>query len=400
MTSGRAAPDQGALRILHVSEVTWGGVPSLMRHFTDEQVRAGHEVHLLAPEDVLGVPGVVHHRWRLDRRHPLSVTTGLADLSGCVRGVRPDVVHLHSFVAGLLGRMPPRRLWLGDADVPVVYQPHAWSFALFNQAAASRAVRGWEAWATRNTDVLVTNCADEVEEGRSIGVDAAARVLGVAVDLERFHPPPPQEQQRLREELGVRADRVLVCVGRLAWQKGQDLLLQAWERWHPADTELVLVGPGDQEALRQHAPREWGRSVRAVGEQADVRPWIWASDALVLSSRYETVAVAAAEAMACGRPVIATAFNGAVETILDGPQPALPAAGTVVPLGDTDALVRAAALRLEDGSLRDREGSAGRQRAEARFAPQAVAARLEAAYRDARTEHDQGGRRHAHHSVT
>ena len=68
MTSGRAAPDQGALRILHVSEVTWGGVPSLMRHFTDEQVRAGHEVHLLAPEDVLGVPGVVHHRWRLDRR--------------------------------------------------------------------------------------------------------------------------------------------------------------------------------------------------------------------------------------------------------------------------------------------------------------------------------------------
>jgi glycosyltransferase involved in cell wall biosynthesis len=329
--------------------------------------------------------GSTPHLWRVDRRRPWSAVTALLDLRRTVRRLRPDVVHLHSFVAGFLGRLPGQQRWLGGR-VPIVYQPHAWSFELFSRPAVGRAVRWSESRAVGNTDVMVTNGVEEVEEGRANQIELPAHTLGVAIDLDAFHPVSPSERGQLRERLGITAPHVLVCVGRLSRQKGQDLLLQAWERSRPADTQLVLVGPGDPAPLREHAPTQWGATVLAVGEQVDVRPWLWASDALVLSSRYETVAVVVAEAMACGRPVVATAVNGAAVTITEGP---LAPAGAVVALGDMAALIREASRRLTDGALADREADSGRRRAEQLFRPGLIASRLEHAYRDAIAKHRQ-----------
>jgi glycosyltransferase involved in cell wall biosynthesis len=374
------------LGILHVSEVHWGGVVTLLDHFVAEQVRAGHEVHVLAPDGMRTFPGADQRIWRLDRARPWSVGPALLDLRRAVDEIRPDVVHLHSFVAGLIGRL---RFSIGRtpvaradfaSEVAVVYQPHAWSFDLFTRRSVGDAVRRWESWAARATDVLVANCDDEIAEGRSIGIDVPARTLGVAVDVDRFHPVDAAERDACRAELGVDAKHILLCLGRLVRQKGQDLLLPAWERARPADTALVLVGPGDTAALEPLAPTQWGETVLAVGEHDDVRPWLWACDALILPSRYETVALVVAEAMSCGRPVVAAAVNGARDTILGG---SLPAAGAVVELADMDALIEQATRRLDDHELWSAEAAAGRQRAEALFSPAQVADRLEAAYRDA-----------------
>lgn len=375
------------MRVLHVSEVAWGGVPSLLRHFVREQAKAGSDVHVLGTAQMPLLDGAEQHRWTVDRRRPWTALIAVLQLRRTVRRVQPDVVHLHSFVAGFLGRLPGQQRWLG-LRVPVVYQPHAWSFDLFSRSRLSRTVRWWEARAVRSTDVMVTNCLAEIEEGRSNGIELPAHVLGVAVDLTVFHPVTPAERAEWRARLGITAKHVLVCVGRLSRQKGQDLLLCAWEEAHPAETQLVLVGPGDQNALRVHSPREWGRTVLAVGEQADVRPWMWAADVLVLSSRYETVAVVVAEAMACACPVVATAVNGTAATVVDGP---LPAAGAVVPLGDMRALVEQAERRLADPGLRRREASVARQRAEACFRPDLVADRLDEAYRDAIIQYGRRG---------
>lgn len=370
------------LRILHVSEVHWGGVVTLLDHFVAEQVRAGHQVHVLAPNGMRTFPGADQRVWRIDRSRPWTFGSAVRDLRRAVKEIQPDVVHLHSFVAGLIGRLPYLRTPVARADAAsgIVYQPHAWSFDLFTRRSVSNAVRRWERWAARSTDMLVANCDDEIDEGRAIGIDVPARALGVAVDVERFHPVDEAERDAYRAELGVDAKHVLLCLGRLARQKGQDLLLPAWERDRPPDTALVLLGPGDQEQLAALAPTEWGRSILAVGEQDDVRPWLWACDALVLPSRYETVALVVAEAMSCGRPVVATAVNGARDTILGG---SLPPAGAVVELSDMDSLIEQATRRLDDQELWAAEAAAGRERAEVLFSPPQVADRLEAAYRDA-----------------
>ena len=366
------------LRILHVSEVHWGGVVSLLDHFVPQQVGSGHEVHVLAPSSMPTWPGAQHHRWDVERAHPRTAVWALHELRRTVRTVQPDVMHLHSFVAGLLGRLPG--MPTAHDHVPVVYQPHAWSTDLFTVPALAWAVRTAERAAAPRTDLLVANCHDEVVAGTRFGVELPSRELGVAVDLERFQPIPEAERRRQREALGIDAEHVVLVLGRIAHQKGQDLLVPAWEHHRPEHALLALVGPGDTRSLVSLAPTQWGRTIRAAGEAKDVRSWLWAADVLVLSSRYETVALAVAEAMATGLPVVATAVDG-VPGVLAGGH--LPRAGSVVGVGDMSSLLRETSRRLQDRDLWRRESHAARLRAEQFFRPEVVAQRLERAYRDA-----------------
>jgi glycosyltransferase involved in cell wall biosynthesis len=371
-------PSARPLRILHVSEVHWGGVVTLMRHFTREQVTAGHAVHVLAPTALARDVEGVRHPWSIRRSRPWTLVPALRQLRTVVARERPDVIHVHSFVAGLLARLPLVGAVGGSAAI--VYQPHAWSFELFGSRLFNAAVKRWERWASRRTDMLVTNCRDEILEGKHVGVVGAARVLGVAVDTDRFHPVSVAERTALREQLGLASRWVVLCLGRLVRQKGQDLLVPAWEVAHPEGSELVLVGPGDPTPLRELAPTEWSRSISWRGEQQDVERWLAAADVLVVPSRYETVALVVAEAMACGIPVVTTRFNGAEETVTDGP---LPAGGAVVDLGDMRALIDQVRSRLHEAGPARAESAAARTRAQTLCQPRTVAERLEAAYVEA-----------------
>lgn len=376
MSAGAPEPDPGSrrLRILHVSEVHWGGVVTLLEHFVREQLAEGHDVHVLAPGGLPDVGGA-RHRWSLSRTRPWSMVRALRELRTVVATLRPDVLHVHSFVAGLLVRLPVVGVDRGAAGI--VYQPHAWSFDLVGLRLFGFALRRWETFASHRTDVLVANCDDEIAEGRAMGVTTPGHVLGVAVDTRRFRPVTDPERAALRAELGLGSQWVALCLGRLARQKGLDLLVPAWEERHPEGCELVLVGPGDPDPLQQLAPRQWGRSVSWRGERHDAERWLAAADVLVLPSRYETVAVVVAEAMACGTPVVTTRFNGAEETVEAGP---LDPGGAVVDLGDMRGLICELQRRLGDAELRTGEALAARTRAVELFRPDAVAARLETAY--------------------
>lgn len=364
------------LRILHVSEVHWGGVVILLRHFAAEQVARGHEVHVLAHPDMpdLG-PGVTIHRWDVNRRRPHTLVTAFRQFRATSRTVMPDVIHLHSFVAGFVGRLPLIRR---PRDAAIVYQPHAWADNFSNNSLISATIKHSERLSSRRTDLVVANCDDELRRGERLGVSVPGRVLGVAVDLTRFRPPTPEERTSARQAVGLTDERMVLILGRLARQKGQDLLLPEWARCHPPNTSLMLVGPGERTWAEQFAGNEWGKSVQAAGPKADVLPWLWAADALVLCSRYETVGLVVAEAMAVGLPVVATRVDGAEEVVMGGEEPP---AGVVVETSDMVGIVSELARRLNDANLHRRESEAGRLRAELKFAPDVVAERLVAAYR-------------------
>lgn len=371
---GRDHPTASGIRVLHVSEVHWGGVVSLIRQFSAGQASAGHEVHLLAPAAFPHLCNVTKRDWRIARGKIGTYAAAVTDLRRAIKQVRPDVIHLHSFMAGLFGRLPLLDIAQG---VPVVYQPHAWSFELLDNAASAAMIRQWERYGGRHTQLLAGNCSDEINEGRRVGLTCPAQVLGVAVDADYFTPVNERTKADYRRQLGLRAPRILLSLGRLARQKGQDLLVKAWEADPIPDTELAFVGPGDWSSLRELAPAQWGRTIRTAGDQTDVRPWLWACDMLVLPSRYETIAVVVAEAMACGRPVISTQVNGAYEAIAAGPAVA---AGAVVPLGATNELILECTRRFEDPELYQHEARQARLRAETLFRPELVISRLATAY--------------------
>jgi glycosyltransferase involved in cell wall biosynthesis len=149
---------------------------------------------------------------------------------------------------------------------------------------------------------------------------------------------------------------VVICVGRLSEQKGQDLLLDAWSIVLASrpDARLFLVGDGpDRAALEQrNLP-----GVHMIGQRDDVPTWLAATDLVAMPSRWEGCSLAMLEALARGRSIVASDVSGAREAISDD-------AGAVVPIGDVQALASAIGERLADPERTTREGLAGRRRAE------------------------------------
>ena len=156
--------------------------------------------------------------------------------------------------------------------------------------------------------------------------------------------------------------RRVVTIGRYAYQKGYDLLLQAWaevEKHYP-DWSLDIYGMGDQTSYRQ-LMSDLGidaRRCRLNGPVEDVVKTYTDSSVFVLSSRFEGFGLVLVEAMACGLPVVS--FDcpaGPDEIITDGHD------GLLVPSGDVHALAEKLMVVMADEALRERLGQQARQSA-------------------------------------
>lgn len=137
--------------------------------------------------------------------------------------------------------------------------------------------------------------------------------------------PNPLDIERVRAQASApscpppTAGTRLVAVGRLAPQKGFDILLQALAACRDLPLRLDLLGQGPDEALLRAQTREMGLEDRVHfhGFTPNPYPWLRQADALVLSSRYEGLPNVVLEALACGTPVISTPVPPALE-ILSG----------------------------------------------------------------------------------
>ncbi|MFD3352805.1 glycosyltransferase [Streptomyces fradiae] len=366
------------LTALHVVQPGDGGVARVVTDVVGAHVERGMRVAVACPP---GTPLAAAARARgaevlpwPARREPgpdvLAESRAVAEL---VALVRPHLVHAHSAKAGLAARLALR------GAVPTVYQPHAWSFEAVEGATAALA-RRWERWAARWTDRVVCVSEAERRRGEMAGVRAAWTVVHNGVDTGRFGPfPAATARAAARAALLPGAPPgapVVVCVGRLCRQKGQDLLLSAWNTVHARvpGARLVLVGDGpDAAGLRPGAHP----SVVFAGSVADPLPWYRAADLAVLPSRWEGMALAPLEAMASGRPVLLTDVDGARESLPPGH-----AAHCLVPPGDAGALAGALVRLLLRPILRQSLARQAHQHVHARFDVQRAGAALADVYRE------------------
>jgi glycosyltransferase involved in cell wall biosynthesis len=338
------------MRILHVTQCDHAGVPRHIAALSAFQFEHGATVAVAGPPRLRVADGVSHQPWTA-RRAPVVDPRELTSLSRIITDFAPDVVHLHSSKAGLVGRLLVR------GRLPTVFTPHAWSFAC--EGPTRRAARAWERWAARWTTVVLTLNVDEVASTQTFAWPSPPVMISNGVDVAAWTPADAVAREQARWQLDLDPGApVALCVGRLVREKGQLDLARRWEvvRATVPDATLVLVGDGPHEstiaALR--AP-----GVVLAGSTDRVRSWYAAADVCVQPSRWEGMSYVTLEATASGLPVVAFDVGGMRRVLGDGRH--------LVEPGDHARFADAVSELLSDHAARDDLGAQNRVRAVAQF---------------------------------
>ncbi len=352
------------MKILEVTNVDFS-----LRHFLLPLMRGlrarGHEVvGVCADGPLLG--DVRDEGFRVEglpmarSLSPLAQVLAFRALVRLIRRERPDLVHAHMPISGVLARLAARICGVRI----IAYTCHGF---LFNQPGPlpRRLVSLLLEWlAGRVTDRYFTVSEEEAVDARRLRIHSGAIGIGNGRSPAVFQPDPLLRAQ-VRTSLGTPEERVVVIVvSRLVRHKGHPELLAAMaqvpeaELWVVGDRLSSDHGETLDAAFEAAArPEVLGPRLRRLGYRTDIPALLASADIFALPSHFEGLPMSVIEAMLCGLPVVATAIRGPREQVVDGET------GLLVRPRAVDELASALRLLAADAALRRRLGEAGRARA-------------------------------------
>ena len=290
---------------------------------------------------------------------PFSDLAAFFSLLGIIRREKPHIVHTHTSKAGILGR------WAAYfCRVPIiVHTPHGHVFWGYFNSWQTRLFILLERGTARITNAIVTLTPQEKEDHLRfrIAPEDKFTVIHSGVDLETFLTSLSQPAET-RVVLGIPPEATVVgTVGRLTAVKGQEVLIRAASELIRQGEKifLLLLGEGElRRDLEELTIRlDIAEHVRFLGWLPDVARIMAACDIFCLPSRNEGMGKVLVEAMAMGKPIIASDIGGIRDIVRSEEN------GFLVPAGDVAAWVEAIARLCRDPERRRRMGDAGRQMA-------------------------------------
>jgi glycosyltransferase involved in cell wall biosynthesis len=301
----------------------------------------------------------------------------LVELIRLLRRFRPDIVHTHTAKAGLVGRLAARL-----AGVPVILHTyHGHVLRGYFGPAKTLVFRQLERFLGRASHAVIAVSQAVERDLLQLGVVRPGKIRVIPLGLELRPLAGELPRGALRGPAGVPDDAALVgIVGRLVPIKDVPTFLRAAGRVVETAPSVyfAVVGDGDERAALEAQARELGLSERVHfhGWQRDMRSVYGDLDLVVNCSRNEGTPVALIEALAAGRPVVATRVGGTPDVLGDG------AFGELVAPEDPEALA-AAILRSLDarGEARARAEN-GRAHVLERHSVERLVADVDALYRE------------------
>jgi glycosyltransferase involved in cell wall biosynthesis len=193
--------------------------------------------------------------------------------------------------------------------------------------------------ATLHTTICVSDAVKNVLVQRYGFPKKTMRTIHNGVSLSEF-VPWPEDGLRIRTEYGISADEfLLVCAARLSDQKGIDILLDTMTRvlQNGLPCKCIIVGDGPLREKLLERSQQLGLTGKVIftGFREDIRPYLHASSAFVMTSHREGLPLAILEAMACGLPCIVTDVGGNSEAVVHN------TTGLLIPAGSADAAAEA-----------------------------------------------------------
>ena len=300
-----------------------GGIQTQTLALARGLAQLGTEVHVIT-RPAPGRParevadGVTVHRVGISRGGPAATLAYVTLAARALAGLRDRVEVLHAHQ--LLSPATVALVAAGVRGTPFVVTAHASGAvgdvaALKRQGALGRARLGA---LRRLASAFVAVSAPIRDELAGAGIPAARiRSIPNGVDTRRFVPADAAERRRARRALALPPVPVVLYTGRLAPEKGVDVLLDAWADARRRGTlgTLCLVGDGPERQALERRARDHGilGAVRFAGATDDVASWLRCADVFALPSREEGLSLALLEAMSSGVAVVATDVGGTAD---------------------------------------------------------------------------------------
>jgi glycosyltransferase involved in cell wall biosynthesis len=382
------------IKTMLVAQPTIGGAAVQVWQLATSLDKSRYAVTVVSPDDgwlrkkALGA-GVSHRSLALTRElRPLQDLRAFLALWSVVRREKPHLIHAHSSKAGFLARV------VGFlCRVPaVLYTPHGFAF---NQAT------GVQRWLYLWLERLSAPFADRIicvsQSERQIALrDRVAPPEKLVVIRNGVDVPVDPNAGRgvLRAILGVGEEvRIVAMVSRLRRPKQPEDLVQAAavlsRRELPGSFRCVIVGSGPLERRVRELTRDLGLEGEVVllGERSDVPVLMADVDAFVLATASEGMPYTILEAMAAGKPVVASRVPGVTDLVLEGDT------GYFYTPGDPCDLADRLTPLLHDEDLRRRLGERGRRRVEDDFPSRRMVGEIQDLYRRVLSQKERHPRR-------
>ena len=368
--------------------------------------RRGHTVHLLLPESARwsrpAVDGSIHfHHYRyspirswtpwgysaalesgvrikrpLYALAPLVVGSAVVSARRLLRRGDVDLVHAHWIVpngniAALAGGKTPLVVSLHGSDVAV--------------SERSRSIGRATRWALARADAVTAPSQDLLARAERLGARGQLELVPYGADVEAFDVPEGAVQE-IRERVGVGPDDIVVAgIGRLIPVKGFEYLVEAFAEASAGNPRLrlLIVGDGSERAALEERTASLGLrgSVRFAGMAApeEIPAYLAASDLVVVPSVHyggyvDGLPNVALEAMAAGKPLVASRVGGLPQLVREGET------GLLVDERDVAGLAEAISRLAAEAGLRERLGASACELVQASMTWDATAERFESVF--------------------
>ncbi|MDF2713170.1 MAG: epsD [Paenibacillus sp.] len=351
-------------------------VDGLLKPMIQESMKRGLTVHNACTDtgrfEQLKSQGMVMIDIPIERKISLfSNLKSLFLLFRLIRSEKYDIVHVHTPIAAILGRLAAKLAGVKH----VVYTAHGFYFHEGMSRAAYAFFYGLEKFFAKYfTDWLLLQSREDYELCLDNKFKKKEQVIHLSngVDIHSKFNPATIDMAKvaaLKKEFGIsEGDVVFAFIGRFVKEKGVLELLEAFSllRDVRSGVKLLMIGDvleseRDQETRVQVEKQLKGSHIIAPGYRKDIPELLAASDVFVLPSYREGLPRSIIEAMAMNKPVIATNIRGCREEVLHGEN------GLLVKKEDAKELYESMLAMAEDRRKRERYGRRGREMVEEMF---------------------------------
>ncbi len=300
----------------------------------------------------------------------------LQRIEAILRAEKVDLVHTHSSKAGILGRLAAKRAGVKA----ILHTVHGWGFYPGQFLPVKWLYQALERWAAGFTDVLIAVSRENVETGLKAGIGRPEqyRVIHSGIDPKLYQAGRAQAALARREFRSEGRPTVLV-LSNFKKQKSPFEVVAVAEKLAKEVPKALFLWAGDgpmmgkvRASIRSKGLED---NFRLLGWREDVGALLGACDVLLLTSLYEGLPRVVLQAMAAGKPVVATAVSGTPEAVRHG------ITGFLHAPGEPGAMAVSLSLLLKDPAKARKMGQAGKRALKGTFLIREMLKEIEGNYR-------------------